>query len=344
MKWWKKKVVRKRYETAARVGLGVFLLSSIITTGVLTALMQSQLWLYQTEVVQEDFTSFPVGVNPQTKTIAEQPLVDNYRSANIATAIESPGTLQPGWWKLFIQKLSQLPAVQNLASPSTRVLVIWPGERREQVVDHFGDVLGWGDAERILFETLVTAQLEELNEGMFLPGRYIVNRSSTPQEVADLLNQRFTDEVLLRYPASVAEQVPLEDALIIASLLEREAYDFTDMRVISGVIWNRLFVDMKLQIDATLQYVRGSKPYEPSWWPVPRPRDKFLSSPFNTYENPGLPPAPIGNPSPEALLAALNPRLTDCLFYFHDTDGSFYCNPTYEEHVAELREIYGQDR
>ena len=74
------------------------------------------------------------------------------------------------------------------------------------------------------------------------------------------------------------KQVPLNDALIIASLLEREASDFNNMREVSGVIWNRLFKNMPLQLDATLQYVRGSSRYEAKWWPAIKPADKYIKS------------------------------------------------------------------
>ncbi len=157
-----------------------------------------------------------------------------------------------------------------------------------------------------------------------------------------MLNERFTSEILNKYDKTVAEKVPLNEALIIASLLEREAYDFTDMRYISGIIWNRMFIDMPLQIDATLQYVRGSKASEAKWWPVPKPADKYLKSPYNTYKNTGLPPTPIANPSVEAVVAALNPRSTECMFYFHDKNGGFHCTKTYKEHVANIKKYYGQ--
>jgi UPF0755 protein len=98
---------------------------------------------------------------------------------------------------------------------------------------------------------------------------------------------------------------------------------------------------MPLQIDATLQYVRGSKPYEP-WWPVPVPADKFLDSPYNTYQHAGLPPGPIANPSVEAIVAALNPYPTECYFYFHTNDGELICTETYEDHVRELRRVFGR--
>jgi UPF0755 protein len=60
--------------------------------------------------------------------------------------------------------------------------------------------------------------------------------------------------------------------------------------------------------------------------------------------NKGLPPTPIANPSVAAVLAALNPTKTDCLFYFHDRKGDFHCSETYEGHVAALKKYYGQGR
>ncbi len=170
-----------------------------------------------------------------------------------------------------------------------------------------------------------------------------MNKGATPAEVAPLILDQFHTEVLSRYTTEVASVVPLHDALTIASLLEREAYDFEDMRHISGVIWNRLFIDMRLQLDATLQYAKGSKPSEP-WWPKVRPVDKYIASAYNTYKYEGLPPTPIANPSLEAILAALNPSETECMFYFHDKNSGFHCAKTYEEHVALLKQYYGRGK
>jgi UPF0755 protein len=170
----------------------------------------------------------------------------------------------------------------------------------------------------------------------------VAHRGATPKEVAELLQEKFEADILARYTTAVEDKVPLEDALVIASLLEREASDFENMREVSGVIWNRLFINMPLQLDATLQYVKGGKTNEKTWWPVPKPADKYLKSPYNTYANKGLPPAPIGNPSAAAVLAALNPIATDCVYYFHDDNRNYHCSKTYEEHVQKLRAIFGR--
>jgi UPF0755 protein len=206
-----------------------------------------------------------------------------------------------------------------------------------------GKILGWSPSERAQFIKLVSSSTPELSEGKFYPGTYVVERYANPEAVAPLVMERFEGEVLARYTPAVADTVPLTDALTIASLLEREAAGYDDMRLISGVIWNRLFAGMKLQIDATLQYAKGSQ-HTRKWWPVPTPQDKDIASPFNTYQNEGLPPHAIANPSLGAIIAALNPKKTECFFYFHDKKGNFHCSVTYEEHVELLKKHYGRGK
>jgi len=166
---------------------------------------------------------------------------------------------------------------------------------------NFGSILGWTKAEKNAFTTAVTATPPTLPDGTFFPGRYVVTKDATPETVATQVTERFANEVLARYPITTEEIIPLADALTIASLLEREAYEFDQMREISGVLWNRLFLNMPLQLDSTLQYVKATETNTPDWWPMVAPADKFISSPFNTYENTDLPPAPIANPSAAAM-------------------------------------------
>jgi UPF0755 protein len=99
---------------------------------------------------------------------------------------------------------------------------------------------------------------------------------------------------------------------------------------------------MKLQLDATLQYAKANG--RNGWWPVVRSRDKYIRSPYNTYQNGGLPPGPIANPSVAAIVATLNPKKTPCFYYFHDNDSAFHCSETYDEHVALLKKYFGRGR
>ncbi len=286
---------------------------------------------------------FPVSVNPQNKTIIEHPEVETYFSEELAKTTKSTETEKVSILRKVVSKLALMDWYQSLAAGASRVLIIQPGERKEQIAMNFAKILKWDDEMEREFLASIISSDPVLFEGKFTPGTYIVARDAKPSDVIPLVLIRFEEDILSRYPEGVSDKVALFDALTIASLLEREAYDFEDMRYIAGIIWNRLFIDMNLQIDATLQYAKGTKSTK-TWWPKPVPNDKYIDSPYNTYKNAGLPPTPIANPSADAVLAALNPRETDCLFYFHDRDGGFHCSVTYEGHVTLLKEYYGRGK
>lgn len=326
----------------------VLLLLVIICSGSFVVFKSRELFFptitYTSESIynSDETVPFPVGVNPETKTIVENPLVDTYRDLQLASNYNHPQ--KSAWWQKLYSKLAQFGWYQNLASPVSRILVVLPGQRKEEVAKNIGEILDWDTSERELFLILLENSRPLLSEGKIPTGNYLVEKDADPENIVRLFRDNFEAEVLSRYPAEVEEVVPLEEALTIASILEREAAGFADMRMISGVIWNRLFIDMPLQLDATLQYAKANRPSEVSWWPPVRPADKYIESPFNTYANNGLPPSPIANSSIDAIIAALNPNETDCLFYFHDIYANFYCSETYEEHVAQLKTHYGRGR
>lgn len=332
--FWKRLMIR------AFIGLAmIFTVGAALGIGLLIE-SKDQIFT-QSSTTQEQTTTkepFPVSVNSYTQVIDEDPLVDQFYTDTLANAPASSNN----WWNQVAAIFASRDWYQNLASPVSRIIVIWPGERKEEATKHIGDILRWNKEDRTTFQKLIDTSDPILTEGKYFPGQYVAHRQATPSDIHNLIKESFQIEVLERYTPEVSKQVPLEDALIIASLLEREASDFTNMREVAGVIWNRLFIGMPLQLDATLQYAKGSRPYEPSWWPVVRPSDKFIQSPYNTYKNPGLPPAPIANPSAESILAALNPIVTECLFYFHTKNGDYYCSENYEDHVSKLRSLYGR--
>jgi cell division protein YceG involved in septum cleavage len=293
----------------------------------------------QTSKNSGGLTPFPIGVDPVAKVITEDPAVEAFMTSVVASNHTSP-SVADSWFDRAVAKLANLDWYQNLATPATRILVIQSGERHEEIVRNFARILRWDTTDTENFTNRLTAEVPALLDGKLYPGRYIVPSDADGDTVAIAVADRFNAEVRTRYTDALESKLPLKDALIVASLIEREAYDFNDMRYISGVIWNRIFSGMRLQIDATLQYAKGEQSVAAGgkWWSVPRPEDKYIKSPYNTYQHAGLPPAPISNPSVDAIIAALNPRMTDCLFYFHTDDGTFYCNATYEAHVAGIKE------
>lgn len=289
---------------------------------------------------------FPVTVDPATKTITTNPQVEALLSTPPTQLPAAAGFAQRAFQWLAL-KIASLPIYQQLAAAAgapSLFVNIPAGTRQEQVAADFGADLGWTAKQRAQFLADAKTLQPTLPQGSTVPGIYFASVNS-PQDIASLVNDRFNDQILSRYSSTTANQVPLEEALTVASLIQREAGSWSDMRMISGIIWNRIFVGMNLQIDATLQYADANQTSgKGGWWPVVEPKDKYVKSPYNTYEHAGLPPSPIANPSIAAVIAALNPKKTDCMFYFHDQDGNFHCSATYAEHVALLKKYYGQGK
>ena len=221
----------------------------------------------------------PLGVNPLTKTVTENPAIDSYIGTYVASNY-TPNAAAGHWITRLTARLALNQWYQNLASPISRVLVIESGERKEEVIANFSKILGWDKTKSTLFLDRLKKEVPILPDGKLYPGTYVVEKDADPDAVAIIIADRFNAEVRSRYSDEIEGIVPLRDALIIASLLEREAYDFEDMRYISGIIWNRLFIDMRLQLDATMQYAKATNSKTPlkKWWSVPVPADKFIES------------------------------------------------------------------
>ena len=282
---------------------------------------------------------FPVTVDPSHKIILENEQVNAFLADKhllFGAAVSDAFAGISDWFA----SIADAPWYQGLASVSGRIVVVKPGMRKEEAASAFGKALGWKGKQEKEFLSPVGSSSLPLAEGSFFPGTYVVGTDTTPAEAQALVNQRFRDEVLAHYGTSTAEKVPLGEALTIASLIQRETITNDGMRLLSGIIWNRIFAGMNRQVDATLQYAKANKSASGSWWPDVVPKDKYIKSPFNTYRNGGLPPAPIANPSVAAILAALNPVATPCLFYFNDKTGAFHCSATYAEHVKLLSKYY----
>lgn len=283
--------------------------------------------------VPTTLTPFPITVDPRTKTIEGPEVVSIAGTSLLAAAV---GGLRDGS-ALLASAIMSTRAYEILDPlPQPVAVKVVPGMRKEQVASILDHELGWTSDQKEIFLNSVADV-----EGKLYPSIYLFKASTTPAEAVSIISARFEERVQARYASSTEAQVPMVDALTIASIIEREAGNESEMAIISGILWNRLFIGMRLQADSTLQYVRGTT--RNGWWPVPRSRDKYLNSPYNTYQNMGLPPTPIASPSVASIYAALNPEKTDCMFFFH-SKGKFYCSVTYEEHVKKLKKIYGRGK
>lgn len=161
-------------------------------------------------------------------------------------------------------------------------------------------------------------------EGFLFPKKYEFEKGTTARQVvARMLEQYFieTQNLDLTDPVKGLDLSEYE-IVTVASLIEREAANDEERPLVASVIYNRLRDDMPLQIDATIQYARGKPKAALSL------EDLKIDSPYNTYQNTGLPPGPIANPSLRSLKAAVNPEDTDYRYYVLKKDGKehFFTN------------------
>jgi UPF0755 protein len=240
---------------------------------------------------------------------------------------------RPGGYELSTSMDAWTVASTLAQSPYLAWVTIPPGVRKEQIADLLTQVLSWTDAEKEEWIATDTAPSPSYVEGVYYPDTYLIPSDETPAQVANRLRNRFADVFQPYAEEAAQENIKWTTVLTLASLIEREAAG-PDMKLIAGILWNRIDDGMKLQVDATLQYVKGNA--EDGWWPVVHGEDKYLDSPFNTYEHAGLPPHPIAEPSLAAIDAVLNPEATTCLFYLHDPDGQIHCSKTYSGQVANV--------
>lgn len=184
-------------------------------------------------------------------------------------------------------------------------------------------------------------QVLDQNEGYLFPDTYLIPRDADLNLIVSILKNNFSE----KYESVKSEKTTvLSDlqTLIIASLIEREAAFPQDRPLVAGVLINRLNIGMPLQVDPTVQYALGYQKDSKSWWKKDLTfEDLKINSPYNTYENPGLPPGPISNPGLSAIKAALNPAKTDYLYYYSDKKGHLHFAKTLEGHNANIQK-YGQ--
>lgn len=175
------------------------------------------------------------------------------------------------------------------------------------------------------------------HEGMLYPDTYFFFPGEDPSLVLSSFLHNFQAHIDQQNTAAAITSFgkPLSAVLTMASLLEKEAPDAADRKIISGILWHRLSLGMPLQVDAVFPYIIGKYSLE-----LTR-ADLATSSPYNTYTHKGLPPGPIANPSTNAIMAAVEPTKTDYLYYLSDKSGTIHYCATYACQKANARKYLG---
>jgi UPF0755 protein len=175
------------------------------------------------------------------------------------------------------------------------------------------------------------------NEGYLFPDTYLIPKNTDINLITTLMLNNF-EKKFSDITQNVNNPLSKNDAVILASLIERETRFSEDRPLVASVMLNRLNIGMKLDIDATVQYALGYQEDKKTWWKKDLTfEDLKINSPYNTYTNPGLPPKPIANPGVASLQAVLEPANTDYLYYISDKTGHNHYAKTLFEHNTNIK-------
>ncbi len=258
-------------------------------------------------------------------------------------------TLQAGEYTLSpASSPRELAHILQDATPSEVTLSVLPGWRLEEIAA----TLPTSGLEISPEEFMLAVQTPPLDspipvddsqdnslEGFLYPGSYRVARQTNANELIQILLERFNTQLTPEINDGFERQgLTVFEAVILASIVEREAIVSEEMPMIASVFLNRQAIGMSLEADSTVQYARGYNHDQNTWWTNPLSLgDLQFDSPYNTYLYPGLPPGPIANPDSRALRAVAFPAQTP-YYYFRaicDDSGRHTFSETFEEHLGK---------
>jgi len=253
-------------------------------------------------------------------------------------------TIQAGEYSLS-PALSIIDIARELqdSTPADITFVVFPGWRLEEVAASLPTSGLDISSETFLAAAQTPPQVlafasPATMEGFFLPDSYILPRSTTVNQLLETIARNFALHISNDMLTGFSSQgLSVNQAIILASIVERESVQNEEMALIASVFINRLNIGMTLGSDPTVQYALGYDSLNQTWWKNPLNLDDLkFDSAYNTYLYAGLPPAPISNPSLSALNAVAFPESSPYYYFQARCDGSGYHSfaVTFEEHLA----------
>ncbi len=293
-------------------------------------------YLYITIFVSTNAKNYPITIevesgeslNSISSKLKENHIISNkFVFESLAKVLNKDSKIKLGEYT-FKKPTNDIEILSRLVSADYQyfpvVVTIKEGEDYRNIVDKIYDF-------KNVNKNYTKDQLIDIlksKEGYLFPETYNFAPFATLDNILNKIDNEFTQRVKNKYNLSDEE---LKKVLTIASILEKEVQHPEDMKIVSGIIQNRLSKGMPLQMDSTLGYFTGKASLELT-------RDDLrLDSSFNTYKVKGLPSGPIGNPGDVAIEAAINPDKNDYLFFLSDKSGVNHYAKTYTEHLKNRR-------
>lgn len=168
-------------------------------------------------------------------------------------------------------------------------------------------------------------------EGYLFPDTYFFYEHQSVDEIIKILTETFDKKISSLDSDIKKSGKTTADIIKMASILEREANNSKDRKIIAGILWKRMKEEMPLQVDASFWYILGKTSSQITQ------EDLAMNSPYNLYKNRGLPPTPISNPGLESIRDALYPTQSNYYFYLSDAKGVMHYANDLDGHIANRR-------
>ncbi len=331
---------RRKTLIAVVVLVGILLAIAIPAYGAWQLLMKPQVVTEAGLPVQVEIPEGS-GTREIAEILAAKGVIDNAAMFRLrARTGEIDGKLRSGVYDLATGMPYEAVVERLLAGPPVAYVTVTipEGYRLEQIAARYEDVVGISASE---FLELAKGQAQSFSaqhpyladvetgslEGYLFPKTYRIVEGSGASDVIELMLDQFDTEMRdVDLSQATAAGLTLHEVVTIASMVEREAKVAEERPLVSSVIYNRIAKGMRLEIDATIEYVLQAN----------RPRllnkDLEIDSPYNTYKYGGLPPGPIASPGLASLQAAALPAQTEYIYYvLTSEDGSHTFATNYQD-------------
>jgi len=163
-------------------------------------------------------------------------------------------------------------------------------------------------------------------EGKLFPNTYFFAENEKPQNIVSAMILLFDAQIKSLNKEIKTFGKSLDDVIKMASIVEEEGRTMETRRMIAGILWRRLSINMPLQVDATFKYINGKDSSNLTT------ADLQIDSPYNLHNRRGLPPTAISNPGLDAIKATVTPIKTNYLYFLTDKNGKMHYAVSFEEH------------
>ncbi len=301
---------------------GFFLL---VLFGLIFVAMQ---WFGPVKLDQETIVTIPDGysVRETSRLLQEQKVIASSLAFEILARL-TESSVQAGRYQFVVGNHSLSSVLKRISESDYGDAYITITIPEGSNIREIAEIVGRNNELGITKEKFLEAS--KGLEGYLFPDTYYFVPGDNEQKVVNKLRENFQEKIQKYESAIEASPYSLEEIIIMASILEREATgDQNEMQTVSGILWKRVREGIRLQVDAPFMYEIGKTSSQLTM------KDLSSSSPYNTYRNTGLTPTPIGNPGIEAIYAAFNPIETPYYFYLHDLNGGIHYAEDFDGHIV----------